>query len=154
MVKELRRSDKALSKEETISLFKKCEYGFLSTNGENTYAYGVPLSYVYFANAIYFHCAKEGQKLDNINLDNNVSFCVVGNTKVIPERFTTHFESGIVFGSAEEVVGIEKETALVELIRKYSPAYIKEGMEYVKTAKDKTCVIKICIHHMTGKGTK
>ena len=37
-------------------------------SGEDGYAYGVPLNYVYVDNSIYFHCAKEGHKLDNIKI--------------------------------------------------------------------------------------
>ena len=40
--------------------------------------YAVPLSYVFHDQCIYFHCATEGHKLDNIRANPAVSFCVVG----------------------------------------------------------------------------
>lgn len=154
MFREIRYKKKELLTEDTIKLFKECEYGILSTNSENSYAYGVPVNFVYLANAIYFHCAKNGHKLDNINLNNKVSFCVVGKANIVSDKFTTDYESGMIFGRAEEIFECEKETALVELIRKYCPEHFTEGMEYVKKASDNTTVIKINIEHMSGKGTK
>ncbi len=49
---------------------------------------------------IYFHCAPEGHKLENLSGNNKVSFCVVGKTQVLPDKFATNYESVIVFGTA------------------------------------------------------
>lgn len=154
MFRKMRRIERQLDSKEAIELLERCEYGILSTTGENGYAYGVPLSYAYMDNAIYFHCALEGYKLDNIKNNNQVSFCVVGVTEPIAEKFSTKYESTIVFGKTLEVYEEEKEKALLALIEKYSKEYVEEGKEYIKRAKDKTKVIKISIEQVTGKGRK
>ncbi len=154
MFKEIRREDRKIGPEEAIEILKKGEYGILSTVGEDGYAYGVPLNYVYVDNSIYFHCAKEGHKLDNIKNNMRVSFCVVGETKPIPEKFTTRYESVIVFGKAMEIFNEEKEKALLEIIYKYANQYIEQGKEYIKKAKDKTVIIKINIEKITGKARR
>lgn len=74
MFKEMRRKECSIQNEQAIKLLEDCKYGVLSTVGENGYAYGVPLNYVYHKGNIYFHCAGEGNKLDNIMFNNKVSF--------------------------------------------------------------------------------
>ncbi|GKZ02286.1 pyridoxamine 5'-phosphate oxidase family protein [Paraclostridium bifermentans] len=118
MFKQMRRKERQIEIVEAEEILKNGEYGVLSTNGENGYSYGTPLSYVYFNNSVYFHCALEGQKLENINYNNKVSFCVVGKTCVIPEKFSTKYESTILFGEANEVFGEEKNEALIEILKK------------------------------------
>lgn len=152
MFKQMRRKDRELDKEKSIELLKRSEYGILSTIGESGYCYGIPLNFVYFDNAIYFHCAKEGHKLENIRYNNKVSFTLVGKTEVIPEKFSTKYESVVVFGNAEEIEGDEKEKALIALIEKYSPDFKEAGLEYIKRDKDRTIVIKILIEKVSGKG--
>lgn len=151
MFGEMRRKDREIGADEAASILKKGEYGVLSTMGENGYAYGVPLSYVYIDNCIYFHCAVEGHKLDNIRNDDKVSFCVVGRTELFPEKFSTIYESVIVFGKAAEVYDDEKSRAFTALLEKYANEYLEKGKEYIKKADSKTKVIRISIDHITGK---
>ncbi len=95
MFKEIRRKEKKLNNEESISLLKESNYGILSVCLNNGYAYGVPLNFVYNNGAIYFHCAKEGQKLEAINENNKVSFSIVNNVELLPSKFDTNYESVI-----------------------------------------------------------
>lgn len=154
MFRDMRKKERMLPPEEAADLLERGSYGVLSTTGEDGYAYGVPLSYAYLDNSIYFHCALEGQKLDNIKNNDLVSFCVVGDTRPIPDKFSMEYESVILFGRASEVQGDEKEKALLALVEKYSKEYITEGIEYIGRSKDKTAVIKIEIEHITGKARK
>lgn len=154
MFKKMRRNDRALTEEGTIDLLIKGEYGVLSTIGENGYSYGVPLSYAYSEGKIYFHAATEGLKLDNITLNNKICFTVVGDTKVIPEKFSNNYESTIVFGSATIVEGEEKFEGLRLIIEKYSPEFMESGMEYINRAQMATKVIKVEIDEITGKMSK
>lgn len=154
MFNEVRRKDRELDTGGAIEVLKKSDYGILSTVGENGYAYGVPLNYVYIDNSIYFHCAVEGHKLDNITNNNKVSFCVVGQTYILPEKFSTKYESVIIFGTASEVFDNEKNTILLELLNKYSPEYIEKGKEYIENSSKRTKIIKISIEHISGKARR
>lgn len=151
MFREMRRQDRKINDSETIRILEEGQYGILSTTGNDGYAYGIPLSYAYSNNSIYFHSALEGQKLDNIKHNNRVSFCVVGATEVLPDKFSTKYESVIVFGKASEVCEEEKHEALVSILKKYSPGFMDNGMKYISTGSPKTKVIKIEIEHMSGK---
>lgn len=154
MFKEMRRSDRQLVAEETEKILSEGEYGVLSTSGSNGYAYGVPLSYAFINGCIFFHCALEGLKLTNIDYNNKVSFCVVGKTKVLPDKFSTMYESAVVFGTACEVNGQEKQEALIALIEKYSPEFMESGRKYAQGSGNITKVYKIEIDHMTGKARR
>lgn len=153
-MKDIRRSDRKITIQEAKSILDTAEYGVLSTVGTNGQPYGVPLSYVYRNNAIYFHCAPGGHKLDNIESNEKVSFCVVGNTRVLPDKFTTEYESAVVFGVASEAGGIERHDALVWLLEKYCPEYIVEGKQYIEQMGKITKVLKIEIHHISGKARR
>ncbi|APF27623.1 pyridoxamine 5'-phosphate oxidase family protein [Clostridium sporogenes] len=154
MFSEMRRKDRELKNDEAIEILKNNTYGVLSTISENGYPYGAPISYIFFNNSIYFHSAIKGHKLDNISNNNRVSFCVVGRTHILPDKFSTEYESVIVFGRVIEVSNDEKNTALLEILNKYSADYIEQGKEYIQKASKATKVMKINIEHTSGKAKR
>ena len=154
MERKMRRADRATSENEAKEILQAGEYGILSTVSVDGQPYGVPVSYAYTDDVLYFHCAVEGHKLDNLNSNNRVSFCVVGKTQVLPDKFATNYESVIVFGQAFEVTDEEKHTALVELLKKYSPGFIEKGLRYIDGDGHKARVYKIVIESMTGKARR
>jgi hypothetical protein len=150
----IRRKDRGISAEEATRLLAEGEYGILSTVGEDGQPYGIPLSYAYRNNSIYIHCALKGHKLVNLDHNHKVSFCVVGRTKILPEKFATEYESVIVSGTACAVQGVERIDALVSLLEKYSPAFIEEGKRFIEQKDAVTRVIRIDIDSLTGKARK
>jgi nitroimidazol reductase NimA-like FMN-containing flavoprotein (pyridoxamine 5'-phosphate oxidase superfamily) len=153
--KTIRRQDRLLEESKMQELLRTAEYGFLSLGtSENGYAYGIPISYAYDEEnkALYFHCAPEGHKLENMKANNQVSFCVVGKTQPIPEKFTTIYESVIAFGVADiSLSEEEKRKALRLLVKKYCPEYIEIGEKYMDKSFHRTGAFKISIEHLTGK---
>lgn len=150
----MRRKDRQLSDSETGELLATGNYGVLSMVGLNGYGYGVPLNYVYTGQAIYFHSALEGRKLDNILNNDKVSFCVVGEAVPLPEKFTMKYESVILFGRVHEVQGEEKLNALIGIVEKYSGDYLEKGKETAAKFVDKTRAFRIDIELKTGKANK
>lgn len=153
-MKQIRRRDREITIQEATEILDKAEFGVLSTVDEDGQPYGLPLSYVYVNNSIYFHCAASGHKLDNIAFNAKVSFCVVGNTKVLPDKFATEYESAVAFGIASEVNGTERHNALLWLLEKYSPSFIEEGKQYIVQKDKVTKVFKIEIDHISGKARR
>jgi uncharacterized protein len=151
MMRKIRRKDKEIGNDEAIALLTNGEYGVLSTMGSDGQPYGVPLNYAYKDNCIYFHCALTGHKIDNIEHNPKVSFCTIGDTKVLPSEFATEYVSVVVFGVASEVRGAERYDALLWILEKYSADFIQEGKDYIDKMNKVTKVIKIDIAHMTGK---
>ena len=153
-MRTMRRSDREISIQEARVILDCAEYGVLSTVGKDGQPYGVPLSYVYKNDGIYFHCAISGHKLDNIEYNPKVSLCVVGDTKVLPDKFATEYESAVVFGVASEVNGTERYKALLWLLEKYCPDFIEEGKLYIEQKDKTTKVYKIEINHISGKARR
>jgi uncharacterized protein len=151
---QIRRQDRKLNDAESLAILNKGEYGVLSMCTAGNEGYGVPLNYALWNNAVYFHCAVEGSKLDNIRKNNRVSFCVVGKTEVLPSKFGTKYESAMVFGKAAEVEGEEKREALMRLVEKYSPGFLQEGVQYINRLSDKTRIVKVLVEHLSGKSRK
>ena len=150
----MRRSDRAVEEEDALDILKQGEYGVLSTVGPDNQPYGVPVNYCVIDDSIYFHCAIEGRKIDNFTHNPKVSFCVIGNTCVLPSKFGTEYESTIVFGLLSEVFNNEKQKALEGILHKYSSNYFEEGLKYIDALKEKTRVFRIAIETITGKSRK
>lgn len=130
--------------------------GVLAVLGEEGYPYAVPLSYVYQSGKLYFHCAKEGNKLDAIRQNPKVSFCVIDQDQVYPEDYTTLFRSVILFGRArilEEEA--EKRKAITLLTEKYVPLDTPENRAFrINRSFAPLCMVEVTVDHMTGKEAK
>ncbi|HHX36460.1 MAG TPA: pyridoxamine 5'-phosphate oxidase family protein [Clostridiaceae bacterium] len=153
MFRSIRRMDRAISRSECQDILARNEYGILSTQGKGNYPYATPYNYVYLDGKIYIHSTcQSSHKQDDLKVNPNVCFTVVGNAEVMPERFTTYYESVIVFGTAEVIKESSvKQRALVGLIDKYSHEFMNEGLTYIEKEIDNTAVIKITPIHITGK---
>jgi nitroimidazol reductase NimA-like FMN-containing flavoprotein (pyridoxamine 5'-phosphate oxidase superfamily) len=148
----MRRKERLMPEKDTLDLLTRAEYGVLSTVDEDGQPYGVPVSFANTTEKIYFHSAQTGHKLDNIENQKQVSFCVVGDTQVLPSQFSTRFESVIVFGEASIVTDREEKlSALILLAQKYAPGFPAEGEVYIQKGFDHTAVVGIKIQHLTGK---
>lgn len=154
MAREMRRKDRQLAETDIKEILHKAAYGVLSLVDENNQAYAVPLSFVYFREALYFHSAAEGLKLDLVRQNPHAAFCVVGATEVLPEYFTTNYESVIALGKTVEVTAEEKEAALEAFIEKYASDFKEKGLAYIEKAGSVTTVLKLCIEQCTGKARR
>lgn len=156
MFREMRRKDKGISPEETLSILASQTHGILAVDGDDDYPYAVPLSYVYNNGKIYFHCAStEGHKLSALHRNPKVSFCVVEKDDVKPADFNTKFASAIAFGRTRVLTeGDEFYNAAILILEKYSPDYIESGKEYIEECVGKFFVIAMDIEHLTGKAAK
>lgn len=151
MFREMRRKRQLLPTEESVSILEKMTSGTLALHGDDGYPYAVPVSYVYADGKIYFHTAVKGHKVDAIQTNGKVSFCVVEQDDVKPAEFTTYFRSVIAFGKARILEdGNEKLSALRLLADKYSHG--EAGME-AEIAKgfNHLLMVEITVEHLTGK---
>ena len=122
MFREMRRKKQALAREDCAAILNRGTSGVLALAGDNNYPYAVPISYVYDGEKLYFHCAKSGHKLDAINRNARVSFCVIDQDQNVPEEYTSYFRSVIVFGSMRILTDErEKRNAVEQLALKYAP---------------------------------
>jgi hypothetical protein len=151
MFREMRRKRQQMSDEEARELLKNGKYLVLAVSGDDGYPYSVPLSYFYEDNAVYFHCARSGHKLDAIKANPKVSFCVVGDSQIVENKVTVFFSSVIAFGKAEILEGGEKFAAcrkLGDVLCPHRPDKVQEDMD---NNFSKVEMVKINIEHLTGK---
>ena len=147
----MRRFAQQIDAADCVALLAREKRGVLALNGENGYPYAVPLNYVYQDGRLYFHSAREGQKLDAIRASDKASFCVVPAGERAPGEWWYRVTSVIAFG---RVRVLEDRAETMEKLRllgqKYFPAdYDLEG----DLAKDgpRAVIIEFEIEHMTGK---
>ncbi len=153
MFREMRRHGQKLEKDENIRILESGKTGVLAVLGDMGYPYTVPLNYVYMDNRIYFHCAREGHKLEAMRGCDKVSFCVIDMDEVVPETLSTDYRSVIVFGRAREV---ENRAELFGALRSIGEKYDvnRENMEKELADPGLPVVIAIEIEHISGKQSK
>ena len=152
----VRRKDRMLEDGKDMELLERGEYGMLALCGDpetGIWPYAVPLSYVLMDGAVYFHCAKEGRKMDLLARNNRVCFTVVGDTQpVYIKDFSTYYESVMVFGHAAPVEDEEeKYRALFQLAEKYLPDHMDKADGDIRHAFSRTAVFRISLERVTGK---
>ena len=152
----MRRGAQQLSAEECEAILREGSAGVLAVLGDGGWPYTVPMSFVWHNGCVYFHCARAGHKLDAIRACEKVSFCVVGQDRVIPEEYTTYYRSVVVFGTAEEVLNPEESrTALAALADKYHPTGAPEVRDRsINRQFPALTVLKLIPAHITGKQSR
>jgi hypothetical protein len=128
-----------------------CRLG-LSEDGQ---PYIVPMNFGYDGRAVYFHCAREGRKLDMLAKNNAVclEFDILEGM-VDSEHacdWGVRYQSVIAFGRARVIEDInEKREALAVLMAQYS----KDTFTFPHDKTEITCIIKVDIKEITGKKSK
>ena len=148
----MRRKCQQLSEEATIELLRHATSGVLSVLDENGYPYGVPVSYVYDNNKLYFHSALNGHKIDVIRYADKASFTIICKDEIHPETFTTYFRSVICFGRVRIIDdAAEKHNALYLLGKQYNPNDEQALEAEIRKGESHVAVIEFVIEHITGK---
>lgn len=152
MFREIRRTRQQLATTECAEMLATCNTGVLAVVGDEGYPYAVPLNYAYEGNAFFFHCAKEGHKLDAIATHACASFCVVAEDDVIPEKLTTRYASVIAFGRIHIVEDeADRRHALGLLASKYGPDDEQTCNGEIEKTLPHVCILRLDIEHMSGK---
>ena len=153
MFRAMRRNRQALSQEACADILARGTSGTLAVLGEGGYPYAVPLSYLWEEGKIYFHCARQGHKLDAIQAEPKASFCVIDQDKVVPLEYTTYFRSVIVFGTVRILEDAAEKRAVIERLgRRYAPEDRAEHLqEVVEKEWDRLCLLELTVTSMTGK---
>jgi nitroimidazol reductase NimA-like FMN-containing flavoprotein (pyridoxamine 5'-phosphate oxidase superfamily) len=151
-MRKMRRADRERDRAFAEGVVDRCRYAVLATVSDDGSPYGVPLSIVREGEQIYFHCARGGHKIDNLQRGNRVCLTCVGNVEQPPDRFTVVYESAIVFGTAEEVRDdAEKVRVLRLLCERHAPANMAAFDSEMAREYPATAVWKIHIEEISGK---
>ncbi|MGB9868020.1 MAG: pyridoxamine 5'-phosphate oxidase family protein [Bacillota bacterium] len=153
---QLRMSSRAMNPEDAEDLLARAPVGHLGTFGVDGYPYVTPLFYAYLDGRIYFHCAPEGHKIDNIKQCPRVCFEVCELDQVVgtpssPCEASAKFKSVVAFGKARPVTDPdEKLRALTHLVAKYG----FDPSALPPEASSACTVVSVDVEFLTGKAAR
>lgn len=153
MFTPMRRSRQELPKEECEQILREGTSGVLAVLDGDGYPYAVPLSYVYADGKIIFHGATTGHKVEAIRHHDKASFCVIARDTIVPEEYTTCYQSVIAFGTIRIVEDDDTKRKYAELIgKKYAPRESDEHLDKtIRNSWKALGIMELTIAHMTGK---
>ena len=131
---------------------------------DTTYPYAVPVNFIWYNDAIYFHGMGSGKKVNLLDKTSNVCFTVFEEygTAVdpMPCHADTAYTSVMIFGDAHKVTDSQEGADILNiLVNKYMPDYYGEKpinaklIEKYRSALDQNAVAVYCIKpiHLTAK---
>lgn len=152
MNREMNKKDRKVSHDVAKEMLSSAREGSLAMHGDDGYPYCIPVNYVYYNDAIYFHGANYGYKIDALKANPKVCFSAIINSEIAPELFTTKFESIVATGDVTFVEDETERQAVMEaFIDVFSADFKEGGLKFIKAAMGKTTVMKMHIHELTGK---
>ncbi|MCD6299852.1 MAG: pyridoxamine 5'-phosphate oxidase family protein [Dehalococcoidales bacterium] len=148
----MRRKDKEITDIDDIEeIIKKaicCRIGLV----DNDEPYIVPVSFGYERNALYFHGASEGRKIELIKKNNKVCFEIDTDVAVVkaekPCQWTMRYRSVIGVGKARILENAEEKARALRLIMGH---YAEGDFSFPKSELDSVLVVRIDIENITGK---
>ena len=153
MFRKMRRFKQQISEQECIEVLENEPRGVLSVLGDNGYPYGIPMDHWYSGKdgRLYFHCAKEGHKLDAVAACDKACYCVMDQGFRREGEWALNIRSVIVFGRIEIVTDEEKKREICSsLCRKFTDDEEYLGEE-LKNSFPRVCCLELIPEHMTGK---
>lgn len=151
----MRRKDREMDEDFALEIADKCEYAVLSVIDNNGEPYCVPISIVRDGRDIFFHCARDGKKIDSMCGNPEVCIACVGDTCRAKDKFMTEYESAIIRGKAEEVTEDEKKVhALRLLCERHTPTNMQNFDNAVSKSLLRTAIWKVRIGTISEKRKK
>jgi nitroimidazol reductase NimA-like FMN-containing flavoprotein (pyridoxamine 5'-phosphate oxidase superfamily) len=148
----VRRIDKEITDRAAIeAIIAKAEICHLGLC-DNGIPYIVPVNFGYKDNCLYFHCAREGTKLDIIRRNSNV--CVEFDTELemriddVACEWGFKYKSVIAFGKADIIDGSDEKRQALDIIMGH---YSDKSYSYLDKRIDGIYIVRIAIEKMTGK---
>ena len=153
MFRQMRRLNQQISDAQCLEILKKEKRGVLSLLGDDGYPYGIPLNHFFSEedNKIYFHCAKEGHKIDAIKNYEKASFCVYDSGYRKDGEWALNINSVIIFGKIRLVTDLEITRKIcINLVQKFTDdeKYLEKELQ---NALPRVQCLEFEIEHMTGK---
>ena len=153
MFRKMRRFKQQITEEECREVLKNAKRGVLSLLGEDGYPYGLPINHWYCEEdgKLYFHGAKDGQKIEALKKCDKASFCAYDEGYRKEGEWALNIKSVIIFGRISLVEDEELAKRIcTHLVRKFTDD--KEYLEKeLKHALPRVQCLEMSIEHMTGK---
>ncbi|MFW6040380.1 MAG: pyridoxamine 5'-phosphate oxidase family protein [Thermoplasmatota archaeon] len=153
---KMRRRDKKIEEDEEIQDIIKRQNFFTISMCKNNRPYLVTMNYAYDFenNCFYFHCAKEGKKIDFLN-QNPIIWGQIVEDRGYKEGECDHAYRSIHFQGNVEFIeeSFEKRKALIMMIEQIdnNPEPVKEKFLSDGDCLDRVKIGRIEVQFMTGK---
>ncbi|MDR1795219.1 MAG: pyridoxamine 5'-phosphate oxidase family protein [Erysipelotrichaceae bacterium] len=128
----MRRKEYEKDLEFGLEILKRSGHMALATFGRDGYPYVIFVSPVYYQDKIYFHCAMEGEKIDNLRKNPKVCLSCYIDEVLKPEFITLHFDSLVIRGTAREIIDEKrKDEILLVLCEKWFPDHLEAAKKTI-----------------------
>jgi len=149
----MRRKDKEITDKNIIREIMAhsaiCRIGI--TNGEIPYI--VPLNYGYSGNALYFHSAPAGKKIELLKINNRVCFEIEYSHEIIRHElacnWTSKYRSVIGYGTIEIITDPEKKKRGLDIIMAHYGR--SDKLIYNEASIERMVILKLKIDEISGK---
>lgn len=151
MMRTMRKAERQRDTEWALEVFDHAPYVTVSMTRPDGTPYGLPLSLVRKDDrTFYFHCALEGEKLDCLRANPEVSLSAVSKCtprfEVDKHNFTEYYHSAIAVGRAELVDDNEEKTEALRLLcMRFLPKYMDHFPEAIARSLDRTAIVRISL---------
>jgi len=151
--REVARIKNRISEADALDILKKATRGVLSVVTEEGYPYGMPMNHWYEEDdgCIYFHCGRKGHRLDALQENDRVSYCVMDEGRKTDGDWAWIVRSVVVFGRMEVIDDAEAVIRITEkLCHKFTDDedYIQNEIRNFAHA---TLLLRLKPEHITGK---
>ena len=151
-MRDMRRKDREKPADFALGVADTCAFAVMGTVNSDGSPYCIPLSLAREGEWLFFHCATEGHKTDNLKHSNRVCICCVGTSQPIPEDYAMEYESAVINGIAHEVTDREEKIhALLLICQRYAPENMAGFEAAIESKLGRTAVWKIHIDEISGK---
>jgi len=150
------RPDREITdKQEILHLLKNGKFATLSLCKNNT-PYIVTLSYGYdeSTNSFYFHCAKEGLKLEFIQSNSQVCATIIEDGGYIPNECGHYYKSLVFWGNIKILSDLEEKRAGMNVILNQlenDTDIIEKKLNSSQSLYEKMVVLKLEVSQICGK---
>ena len=154
MFQSTRRPHLALTEAETWALLERAACGVLATHGAEGYPYAVPMNHAVTDDALLFHAAAEGHRLEALRADPRACFTVTEgpyeDEGAIPPGTLGTWGSAVAFGRVSELPAAQQQEALEAFVRRHLPERVGEVAAFMRSGR-KVAVLRMDVEHVSGK---
>lgn len=148
----MRRKDRERDADFAWRVLETAPYATLSTVNKAGEPCSVPVSPARLGDAIVFHCAVAGEKLDNLTANPSVCLSAVSRADILAEQYTMAYDSAVFHGRAQIVTDPRQRRAAIRAITaRYAPEHMAKFDEVFEKEAPRTVIVRIEPTSVTGK---
>jgi nitroimidazol reductase NimA-like FMN-containing flavoprotein (pyridoxamine 5'-phosphate oxidase superfamily) len=148
----MRRKDKEITDKSVIERILNSSVFCRIAISDKEAPYLVPLNFGYSDNALYFHSAREGRKIDLLKQNNRVCFEIDCGSEISESEkscgWTTRYRSVIGYGNIEIISNPRQIKEGLDIIMSH---YGRKENTYDEKYFERIVILKLTIDRITGK---